>query len=98
MNSRRKFINKSLQLGAAAGMASYLPGFGLTNAEKMKEKINPNKVKLPANFGLGGVAIGNGFRPTTDEQAQLAMEGAWEAGVRFFDTSPWYGLGLSERR
>jgi len=26
------------------------------------------------------------------------MEGAWASGVRFFDTSPWYGLGLSERR
>lgn len=26
------------------------------------------------------------------------MEGAWENGVRYFDTSPWYGLGLSERR
>ena len=49
-------------------------------------------------FGLGGVAIGNAFRPTTDEEAQYAMEGAWNAGVRYFDTSPWYGLGLSERR
>jgi D-threo-aldose 1-dehydrogenase len=98
MSSRRKFINKSLQLGAATGMASILPGFGFNSTFDMKAKVNLDKVKLPANFGLGGVAIGNGFRPTTDEQAQLAMEGAWEAGVRFFDTSPWYGLGLSERR
>ncbi|WP_439481240.1 aldo/keto reductase [Cyclobacterium plantarum] len=98
MNSRRNFIQKSLQVGLTAGMATYLPGFGLTNPENTKEKMNRIKVNLPANFGLGGVAIGNGFRPTTDEQAQLALEGAWEAGVRFFDTSPWYGLGLSERR
>jgi D-threo-aldose 1-dehydrogenase len=98
MNSRRNFINKSLQLGAATGMASFFPGFGFNSTNEMKDKLSMDKIKLPANFGLGGVAIGNGFRPTTDEQAQLAMEGAWEAGVRFFDTSPWYGLGLSERR
>lgn len=98
MNSRRKFINKSLQMGIAAGMASYLPGFALENPTLMKKKSKLLSSILPSNFGLGGVAIGNGFRPTTDEQAQQAMEGAWEAGVRFFDTSPWYGLGLSERR
>jgi D-threo-aldose 1-dehydrogenase len=23
---------------------------------------------------------------------------AWEAGVRYFDTAPFYGLGLAERR
>ncbi|WP_162340746.1 aldo/keto reductase [Cyclobacterium salsum] len=98
MNSRRNFIHKSLQLGAFSGMASILPGFNINTTAAMNSKAKFDKVPLPANFGLGGVAIGNGFRPTTDEQAQLALEGAWEAGVRFFDTSPWYGLGLSERR
>ena len=57
-----------------------------------------DRFKPSQPFGLGGVAIGNAFRPTTDEQAQEVMEGAWAAGVRYFDTSPWYGLGLSERR
>lgn len=85
-------------MGIATGMAGYLPGFGFPKSTEMNEKMILKDVSLPANYGLGGVAIGNGFRPTTDEQAQLAMEGAWEAGVRFFDTSPWYGLGLSERR
>jgi len=47
---------------------------------------------------LGGVAIGNGFAPATDEQCDAAMRAAWASGVRYFDTSPWYGLGLSERR
>lgn len=93
MNSRRNFISKSLQLGAATGMASIFPGFGYHKNETMKSNIKWDKVTLPANFGLGGVAIGNGFRPTTDEQAQLALEGAWAAGVRFFDTSlVWPGI------
>src|SRR5690606_34806833 len=48
--------------------------------------------------GLGGVAIGNGFVEHSDIDCLQAMEAAWEEGVRYFDTSPWYGLGLSERR
>jgi uncharacterized protein (TIGR02118 family) len=52
----------------------------------------------PFRFGLGGVALGNGFHPTPDTQALATLEAAWASGVRYFDTSPWYGLGLSERR
>jgi D-threo-aldose 1-dehydrogenase len=49
-------------------------------------------------FGLGGVPLGNEFEFVTDAQAEATLEAAWEAGVRYFDTSPWYGLGLCERR
>ncbi|MDB5692379.1 MAG: L-fucose dehydrogenase [Alphaproteobacteria bacterium] len=56
------------------------------------------KYRPPVDFGLGGVAIGNEFAFVTDAQAEQVLEAAWEAGVRYFDTSPWYGLGLCERR
>lgn len=49
-------------------------------------------------FGLGGVPFGNEFGYLTDEDADTAIEAAWNAGVRYYDTSPWYGLGLAERR
>ena len=50
-------------------------------------------------IGFGGVAIGNGFNNDHgDLAAHDALEQAWNAGVRYFDTSPWYGLGISERR
>jgi D-threo-aldose 1-dehydrogenase len=49
-------------------------------------------------IGLGGVAIGNEFEYTPDEEAQQTLEAAWRAGVRYYDVSPWYGLGLAERR
>ena len=49
-------------------------------------------------FGLGGVPFGNEFAYVTDEEAHATIEAAWNAGVRYFDTSPWYGLGLAERR
>jgi D-threo-aldose 1-dehydrogenase len=49
-------------------------------------------------FGLGGVPFGNEFAYLTDEVAHETISGAWEAGVRYFDVAPWYGLGLAERR
>ena len=49
-------------------------------------------------FGLGGVPFGNEFSYVTDEVAYATIEAAWHAGVRYYDTSPWYGLGLAERR
>jgi D-threo-aldose 1-dehydrogenase len=49
-------------------------------------------------FGLGGVPLGNEFEVVTDEDADATLRASWEAGVRYFDVSPWYGLGLAERR
>jgi D-threo-aldose 1-dehydrogenase len=49
-------------------------------------------------LGFGGAPIGNLFQPVQDGTAAGAVEAAWRAGVRFFDTAPHYGLGLSERR
>ena len=42
--------------------------------------------------------FGNEFAYVTDEVAYATIEAAWDAGVRYYDTSPWYGLGLAERR
>ena len=49
-------------------------------------------------LGLGAAQFGNLYRETTDEQAAGAVEAAWAAGIRYFDTAPHYGLGLSEQR
>jgi aryl-alcohol dehydrogenase-like predicted oxidoreductase len=49
-------------------------------------------------FGLGGVPFGNEFAYAIDEGAYATIEAAWNAEVRYFDASPWYGLGLAERR
>ncbi len=49
-------------------------------------------------LGLGGAQFGNLFRETTDEESAAAVDAAWERGIRYFDTAPHYGLGLSERR
>ncbi|MEM7031488.1 MAG: aldo/keto reductase [Chloroflexota bacterium] len=49
-------------------------------------------------FGLGGTGIANMYQAVSDEDAWGALETAWDGGVRFFDTAPLYGYGLSERR
>ncbi len=54
-------------------------------------------VRLPA-LGFGGAALGNLFTKVSDDDAAATLAAGWDAGVRFFDTSPWYGRGLSEHR
>jgi D-threo-aldose 1-dehydrogenase len=49
-------------------------------------------------LGFGAAPIGNLFAPVADDVAEQTVAAAWEAGVRYFDTAPHYGLGLSERR
>ncbi|MET7358615.1 aldo/keto reductase [Streptomyces sp. NPDC005562] len=49
-------------------------------------------------LSFGGAGIGNLYAPISEEQAAAALDHAWGAGIRYFDTAPHYGLGLSERR
>jgi D-threo-aldose 1-dehydrogenase len=50
------------------------------------------------SLGLGCAPIGNLYEPVTDEEAHAVVHAAYDAGLRFFDTAPLYGHGLSERR
>jgi D-threo-aldose 1-dehydrogenase len=61
-------------------------------------RMNATEIFPRKTFGLGGVPFGNEFAYVTDEVAHETIEAAWNAGVRYYDTSPWYGLGLAERR
>lgn len=38
------------------------------------------------------------FRSIPDEEATATVEAAWNQGIRYFDTAPFYGAGLSELR
>ncbi|MFF7930608.1 aldo/keto reductase [Streptomyces sp. NPDC007940] len=49
-------------------------------------------------LGFGASVIGNLYRVTEAHVASAALDTAWDAGIRYFDTAPHYGLGLSERR
>lgn len=49
-------------------------------------------------LGFGAAPVANLYRALTDAEADAVLEAAWEAGIRYFDTAPLYGLGLSETR
>ncbi|WP_411722389.1 aldo/keto reductase [Mycetocola sp.] len=49
-------------------------------------------------LGYGAANVGNLFCALTDDESWEILQAAWDAGIRYFDTAPHYGLGLSERR
>jgi D-threo-aldose 1-dehydrogenase len=51
-----------------------------------------------SELSLGCSQLGNLYREVSDEDARATVDAAWELGIRYFDTAPHYGLGLSERR
>ena len=49
-------------------------------------------------LGMGTAPLGNLYRAITDDEAHAILTAAWDAGVRYYDTAPLYGYGLSETR
>ena len=49
-------------------------------------------------FGFGTAPIGNIFREINEETSDAMIQESWEQGVRYYDTAPMYGHGLSELR
>ncbi len=66
-----------------------------------KTELLNNRTTRPVpltRMGFGGAPLGNLYRKVSDEDAQAALQAAYDAGIRFFDTAPQYGLGRSEHR
>jgi D-threo-aldose 1-dehydrogenase len=49
-------------------------------------------------LGFGGAPLGELYVRVSEDDARATLAAAWELGVRFFDTAPLYGSGLSEQR
>lgn len=49
-------------------------------------------------LGFGTAPLGNLYRAIPEAEAQAVLVAAWDGGVRYFDTAPLYGYGLSETR
>ncbi|QEY62702.1 aldo/keto reductase [Metapseudomonas lalkuanensis] len=56
------------------------------------------KSLIPTRLGFGTAPLGNMFRAVSAEEVQATVDAAWNNGVRYFDTAPFYGAGLSETR
>jgi len=66
----------------------------------LKNLLN-QRTKSPValtQLGFGGAPLGNLYRKIEDAEAQATLDAAWDAGIRYFDTAPQYGLGRSEMR
>jgi D-threo-aldose 1-dehydrogenase len=108
MNTRRDFLSISVKGSAMAVATALLPGstsafgasemIGGSSMEQAVSNGNKGHYKPPFRFGIGGVPLGNEFAVVTDKDAYATIEAAWNAGVRYYDMAPWYGLGLAERR
>ncbi len=53
---------------------------------------------LPGKLGFGTAPLGNMFRAIPEAEAQATVHAAWDDGIRFYDTAPFYGAGLAEIR
>ena len=69
----------------------------MTVANLPRRRIGGTSLEVPV-FGFGAAHLGELYTMVPEAQSQATLNGAWEAGVRFFDTAPWYGRGLSEHR
>jgi D-threo-aldose 1-dehydrogenase len=65
--------------------------------ELERRKLGRTDVSLTV-FGFGGTSLGNMYRAIDDDAANAALDASFKAGVRYVDTAPLYGHGLSEHR
>jgi D-threo-aldose 1-dehydrogenase len=113
MNTRREFLSIAITGSAMAAARTLLPGAASasemtgtmvegrnleSNMGQEAGNANNGHYKPPFRFAMGGVPLGNEFEFVTDDEAYATVEAAWNAGVRYYDMAPWYGLGLAERR
>ena len=110
MPSRRTVLSAAV-LGAATLAAAPMRVHAQTTpGDVLPTRGTQRPVALPTNaaggpryrptsrVGLGCAPIGNNWAVVTEADAEATIEAAWDGGMRLFDTSPWYGLGRSERR
>lgn len=108
MNSRRDFLRIAVKGSAMATATTLLSR--AASASVTTDPMEDSRMEQTAGtginghykpsfkFGMGGVPLGNEFEIVTEEEAYATIEAAWNAGVRYYDMAPWYGLGLAERR
>jgi D-threo-aldose 1-dehydrogenase len=64
----------------------------------LRKRPLPKRPLRLTELSLGCAQLGNLYSAITDDQARATVDAAWDLGIRYFDTAPHYGLGLSERR
>ncbi len=69
----------------------------MTLSRSTYRAVGKTGLSLPA-LGFGSAHLGELYRTVAESDALATLDAAWAAGIRFYDTAPWYGRGLSEHR
>lgn len=62
-----------------------------------RRRLGRSELEIPV-FGYGAAHLGELYARLAEAEVDATLEAAWEAGIRLYDTAPWYGRGLSELR
>ncbi|AHF93286.1 L-fucose dehydrogenase [Opitutaceae bacterium TAV5] len=106
MTTRRHFLSAlaagTAALASSAALPSIARGAGpapRSPALVQSPQTPTGRYRPPYRLGLGGSPLGNASSIAIDgAEALSVLEAAWAGGIRYYDTSPFYGFGLSERR
>jgi D-threo-aldose 1-dehydrogenase len=69
----------------------------VTITPSTRRQVGRTALNLPV-FGLGTAHLGEFYGKVDEADSRATLDAAWAAGVRYYDTAPWYGRGLSEHR
>ncbi len=61
-----------------------------------KQNVGQTSIEI-TELGLGCASLAGIFSPVTRDDAETTIKNAYDAGITYFDTAPFYGHGLSER-
>jgi len=69
----------------------------LPTTSTASKQVGSTPLSLPA-FGFGSAHLGELYSRVDEADVAATLDAAWDAGVRYYDTAPWYGRGLAEHR
>lgn len=69
----------------------------MARSPSSQKQVGSTSLTLPA-FGFGAAHLGELYAKVDEAASRATLDAAWDAGVRYYDTAPWYGRGLSEHR
>ncbi len=62
-----------------------------------RRQVGSTRLSLPP-LGFGSAHLGGMYHRVTEEESHATLQAAWDGGIRYFDSAPFYGRGLSEHR
>ena len=68
-----------------------------TALDLTRRRLGQTALHLPV-IGFGSAHLGELYRRVPEEDSRASLAAAWDHGIRYYDTAPWYGRGLAEHR